>query len=105
MKRVALIAKITSGDAEAETPLPNKVEVLYCGACNGRIRLSNSQRRFCPTCGTSDDGAPVKLVLCCDECKKPLAALNGGGYHCLSCNFSPSMQDLCFEHIEKVAFS
>ncbi len=32
-------------------------------------------------------------VMCCAECDSPLVMISGRGSYCLSCKFTPSMQD------------
>ncbi|KPJ85758.1 hypothetical protein AMJ57_01805 [Parcubacteria bacterium SG8_24] len=56
-------------------------------------RAAFSSRETGSAAATPSSRPVAEPVLACRECDDPLERLPSGGYHCLTCDYPPSMQD------------
>lgn len=85
----------------------HNIEVMFCLSSHDLVQVRMGEYRivFCPKCLAYQGDVEPKLVLCCVECKKPLSVMpfhkegeSVFSSYCMSCCFTPSMQDTYFGH-------
>lgn len=69
--------------------------MISCSDCGAKIRLGRYRIPYCPT------EYPEEMFMHCAECENPLDiqwvyrhnAITGFGGYCITCDYTPSLQD------------